>query len=176
MKSLESQSTKSLTAERIEERHFPEICRLHSDREVMRTLSADGEVLSEAQTREGLERQCAHWERHGFGLWVFREMGSGEFVGRGGMQFSDIEGEPEPVVGLAYAVLSEYWGRGYATEMASLCLAVASEDLGRDRVSSWTLPSNRASQRVMEKVGFEYRREFTFAGLEHWYYEIGIGE
>ena len=31
----------------------------------------------------------------------------------------------------------------------------------------FTLPTNRASQRVMEKVGFVYERDITHANLPH---------
>ena len=43
-------------------------------------------------------------------------------------------------------------------------------------IGSWALPDNRASQRVMEKVGFQYERDFDFAGLEHRFYRLAAGQ
>ncbi len=76
------------------------------------------------------------------------------------------------VVGLAYAVLSDYWGRGLATEMAAAAVKIGFEHLGLTEIDSWTLPINKASQRVMEKLGMRFDREFTFAGLPHLLYRL----
>ena len=45
-------TTARLLAEAITPSHFPDIHRLHSDPQVMKTLSADGKPLSEEATRE----------------------------------------------------------------------------------------------------------------------------
>jgi len=47
------------------------------------------------------------------------------------------------VIGLAYAVISDYWNRGFPTEMAQASLDV----VGFPEISSWTLPVNSASRR-----------------------------
>jgi [ribosomal protein S5]-alanine N-acetyltransferase len=58
------------------------------------------------------------------------------------------------VIGLAYAVLSEFWNQGFATEMGQLSLKIGFERLGLPNISSWTLPINEASRTVMDKLGF----------------------
>jgi len=37
---------------------------------------------------------------------------------------------------------------------------------------SWTLPTNLASRRVMEKCGLRHQRDGIFAGLPHVFYGI----
>jgi hypothetical protein len=71
-------------AERLFPEHFDEIGRLHRDPEVMKTPSADGNILPDEVTREGLRQADEPWERHGFGLWAFwgRRMG-GSSAGAG---------------------------------------------------------------------------------------------
>lgn len=167
--SIERFTTPRLLAERISLDHFEEIHRLHRDPKVIKTLSADGNVLPDEQTREGLERQVGHWEQCGFGLWVFRTR-AGEFVGRGGIQQYQIDAKTE--VGLAYAVGSEFWNQGLATEMAHASLRIGFERLGFAEIASWTLPVNTASQRVLLKLGFQYERDFQFAGLPHRLYRL----
>ena len=44
--------------------------------------------------------------------------------------------------------------------------------LGFTEIDAWTLPINLASRRVMEKLGYTYSHEFTFAGLPHSYYRL----
>ena len=79
-------------------------------------------------------------------------------------------------MGLAYAVMSDYWNQGFATKMAEASLEVGFGRLGFPEIASWTLPGNLASQRVTEKLGFRYERDFEFAGLLHWFYRLVKGE
>ena len=88
----------------------------------------------------------------------------------GGLKTYQIDGKD--VIGLAYAVMPDYWNRGFATEIAQASLDVGFEHLGLAEIGSWTLPGNLASQRVMEKLGFRYERDFEFAGLLHRFYRL----
>jgi RimJ/RimL family protein N-acetyltransferase len=172
--SIETFTSRRLIAEKVELRHFEELCRLHRDVAVMKTLSADGRPIHDDVTRTMLAGAIAHWELHGFGFWIFRERETGVFVGRGGLKVYRID--ETDVLGLAYAVVSTQFGRGYATEMAEGSLAIGFDRLGVPEVESWTLPSNVASQRVMQKLGFRYERIFEFAGLTHWFYRLSAAE
>jgi RimJ/RimL family protein N-acetyltransferase len=111
---------------------------------------------------------------HGFGLWLFHRKSDGEFIGRGGLKVYQIDGND--VIGLAYAVLSDYWKQGFATEMGQASLDVGFQQLGFGGFFSWTLPINSASQRVMAKLGFRHEQDFEFAGLRHRLYRLSAGE
>jgi RimJ/RimL family protein N-acetyltransferase len=163
-------TTTRLIAEAITSPHFQDLDRLLSDPQVMKTLSADGKPLSEAATREQIEQNVDHWQQHGFGLWVFHRKSDGVFIGRAGLKTYQIDGKD--VIGLAYAVMPNYWNRGFATEMAVASLDVGFGHLGFPEIGSWTLPINLASQRVMEKLAFRYERDFEFAGLLHRLYRL----
>jgi RimJ/RimL family protein N-acetyltransferase len=65
-----------------------------------------------------------------------------------------------------------FWGRGLATEMAGASIAVAIERLQVDSLVAIALPGNRASRRVMEKLGMGYEREVSHAGLAHVLYRL----
>ncbi len=162
--------TPRMVGERISREQFEEVRRLHRDPVVMRTLSADGQVVPDELTLRGLQSQEEHWEQHGYGLWVFRARTDGRFIGRGGLKEHALDIGRVP--GLAYAVMSPEWGKGYASEMAAATLRVGFEQLGFPEIFSWTLPINLASQRVMEKLGFQYERDFEFAGLPHRFYRL----
>jgi [ribosomal protein S5]-alanine N-acetyltransferase len=135
------------------------------DPRVMKTLWPGAPLPSEDQIQASLHSNIDHWERHGFGLWVLRERESGDFVGRGGLQYTDTLGRR--AVEVAWAVVADRWNRGYATELARAALDVGFNDLGLDEVIAFTLPANLASRRVMEKTGFVYDREISHAGLPH---------
>jgi [ribosomal protein S5]-alanine N-acetyltransferase len=167
-------TTSRLLAEAMVLSHFAEIHRLHSDPLVMKTLSADGKPLSEEVTSESIRQAVEHWQQHGFGLWVFRRRSDGVFIGRGGLKTYQMDGKD--VVSLAYAVMRDHWNQGFATEMARASLDVGFGRLSLPEIGSWTLPINLASQRVMEKLGFRYERDFEFAGLRHRCYRLVRGE
>jgi [ribosomal protein S5]-alanine N-acetyltransferase len=146
---------------------FADIRILHADPRVMATLSADGNTFSEVQTGPFLKHAAEHWKLHGFGLWVFRERVDGEFVfvGYGGIKHAVVEGRDE--IELAYAIRSDYWGHGFATEISIAVLKRAFNVTRMDRIVAFTLPHNRASRAVMEKCGFTHQRDIIHAGLPH---------
>jgi RimJ/RimL family protein N-acetyltransferase len=144
---------------------FADIRRLHSDSRVMATLSADGNTLSEEHSRAFLERAADHWKAHGFGLWICREATSGDFVGYSGIRQTTVEARDQ--VELAYAIRSERWGNGFATEISIAALKQGFHELHLDQIVAFTLTHNRASRGVMEKCGFTYQRDILHAGLPH---------
>jgi [ribosomal protein S5]-alanine N-acetyltransferase len=135
----------------------------------MATLSPDGNIFSDEQTRAFLDRAAEHWRRHNFGLWVFHTA-DGNLIGYGGIMHARVEGCEE--VELAYAVQSSCRGMGFATEMSQAALRVGFEDLKLERIVAFTLPHNLASRRVLEHCGFIYQRDIMHAGLPHVLYTL----
>jgi [ribosomal protein S5]-alanine N-acetyltransferase len=101
---------------------------------------------------------------------MFRAQADGGFVGRGGLRNVRVGGHAE--VELAYALKAAFWARGLATEMARAILTVAFEHLGMAAIMAFTLGTNQASRRVMEKVGCQFERHIVHAGLPHVLYRI----
>jgi ribosomal-protein-alanine N-acetyltransferase len=65
------------------------------------------------------------------------------------------------MVEIAYGVVPDFQGRGYATEAANALVAWAAKN-GRVAIArAHTLPERNASTRVLEKCGFRYVSEFT---------------
>ena len=116
------------------------------------------EVNSDGETREFLDRKLAHWREHGFGIWMFRDE-AGSFVGRCGIHRWTFEDLDE--VELGYVVRSDLWSQGYATEMGVAVIRHASEAFGMRELVGFTLRDNVRSQRVLEKLGFEFERSFV---------------
>jgi RimJ/RimL family protein N-acetyltransferase len=87
---------------------------------------------------------------HGFGV-VHRE--SGAVIGTAGFK-----GPPdrEGMVEIAYGIVPDHEGRGYATEAAAALVELAAVS-GRVRlIRAHTLPTPNASTRVLAKCGFEH--------------------
>jgi len=159
--------TERLLLERLRATHADDLGRLHRDERVMATL---GGVRPEAETLRVLAECEQHWEQHGFGLWAVREKATGTFAGRGGLKHTHVGGHDE--VEVAYAFLPQYWGQGLATELAAASVRAGFDVLRLPDLVCFTLTTNRASQRVMEKVNFRYERDVLHAGLPHVLYRL----
>ena len=88
MHDIDTFQTARLSARRVRESDFDDILRLHTDPRVMATL---GGLRSEEQTRQYLRTSLEHWQRHGFGQWMFDDRASGDWVGRCGLRYCAIE-------------------------------------------------------------------------------------
>jgi len=145
-----------------------------SDAPALHTLLSDPEVamwlrprgvtgpftLTECEAM--LPRALAHWAAHGFGYWLAWD---GEAcAGRCLLKHSIVDGRGEVEIG--WAVARPYWGRGLGTAMGRHALAAAAEH-GISNVVAFTRVDNLASQRVMQKLGLAFEREFAYAGLPH---------
>ncbi len=171
MKSIETFETNRLIARRVRAEDLADLNRLYRDSRVMATL---GGVRPADETRARLRDHIAHWQRYGFGIWIFRDKANEQYVGRAGLQHAVANGRDE--IELLYALMAQYWGRGYASEMARALLTIAFDDLGLKEVVAFTLPTNKASWRVMEKAGFRYESDIIHAGLPHVLYRLRASE
>ena len=159
--------TERMRGEPITGAHHEDLSRLLGDPRVAATL---GGVPSPARLSAFIEQQERHWERHGFGYWLWRDRETGELAGRGGLSRANVGGRDEVEVG--WAVLPARWGEGLGTEIGAASVRLAFEDLGLDDVVAYTLPDNRASRRVMEKLGFGFERDIVHAELPHVLYRL----
>jgi ribosomal-protein-alanine N-acetyltransferase len=162
---IERLETDRMVCERIQLDQAAEHLRLLLDPRVSATLWPRRELPSEADVLDGLLAKVEHWERHGFGMWLLRERETGEMIGRGGLQYTYTAGLNDVEAG--WAVVPERWGQGFATELAQASVEVAFEQLDLLEIIAFSLPTNVASRRVMEKAGFEFERDIVHAGLPH---------
>lgn len=167
MNDLETLRTPRLLLRRMTGEHLDDVTRMHLDPRVMATL---GGLRSPEVTREWLGRHLGHWQQYGFGLWLAFERETGRFAGRGGLHHVPIDDRDEIEVG--YAFLAEFWGRGLATELARESIRVAFSELNLPELVCFTLTTNRASQRVMQKAGFRYDRDLVYSELPHVLYRL----
>jgi RimJ/RimL family protein N-acetyltransferase len=56
---------------------------------------------------------------------------------------------------LGYELSPKYWGKGYATESAQAMLHFGFTTLHLHRIWSWCISENRASTRVLERLGMQ---------------------
>lgn len=157
---LPSFRTNRLTAFPLDERDREELLLMHQNENVMATL---GGVRSEDESSRWMTENLDHWDRHGFGIWIFRNATDGRFVGRGGIRCVEVGGSSE--IELAYALLSDCWGMGLGTEMSEAILRMGLERFQVIRVVALIDAANNRSRRLAEKLGFEFEKNVVWKGF-----------
>ena len=84
----------------------------------------------------------------------------------GAMSLLDLS-QPHARGELGYWTGVEYWNRGYCTEAAARLIRYAQEELGITKVVARCAAHNRASSRVMEKVGMKCEGLLVKHAFEH---------
>jgi RimJ/RimL family protein N-acetyltransferase len=123
---------------------------LNADPEVMKYFP---ETLSRTESDALIARCHAHFEQYGFSFWAVEVPSVAPFIGFVGLGVPRFEAHFTPCVEIGWRVAAKYWNRGYATEAARAALAFGYETLGFDEIVAFTVPANRPSRRVMEKLG-----------------------
>ena len=78
-----------------------------------------------------------------------------------GLHHSDLQiFAGKEAVEIGWCLRKEFWNRGYATEAAQACLDFAFQQAGLSEVYSFTTLLNLPSQKVMQKLGAEFVKEF----------------
>lgn len=167
MKLIPSFETSRIKARKITPGDLDDLASMYQMPEVMKTM---GGVRTRQNTLDRLAGHLAHWDEHGFGLYILEDKNSGSFMGRGGLQHVTIDGRGE--IEVIYAFLPEYWGKGLATELVYELIQIAFEDLDCDELIGFTLPENDASKRVLEKSGFSYQKRSMHSDLPHDLYRL----
>jgi RimJ/RimL family protein N-acetyltransferase len=152
---------------------------LDSDPEVMRYVGSPPGVKSPAETAERARRRIRESERGDYeplGFWRIEGRADGAFHGVGALiRMPDGEENgngAEPDVEVAYRLARSAWGKGIATEAAGALVAHALGPLGLPRVVAVTYPENQASQRVLDKLGFERRGLREYKGVRATYHVL----
>lgn len=116
--------------------------------------------LTHEQSREFYREIQAEFAECGFGAYAVERKAEGDFIGFVGLHRIAFDVDFAPGVEIAWRLLPEVWGRGYAPEAATACLDYAGNVLGLETVYSFTSLPNVRSQRVMQKIGMERIGEF----------------
>lgn len=130
------------------------------DAEPFAAMSADPAVMEYLLPHPGraasdlwIAVMRSHCDIHGFAFLAVEIPGEARFIGAVGLDRVPFEAHFTPAVEIGWRLARPYWGKGYATEAAR---AVIDDGLGRvglDEIVALTVPANRRSWRVMERLG-----------------------
>jgi [ribosomal protein S5]-alanine N-acetyltransferase len=127
---------------------------LNGDEEVMRYIRA---VKSREECDSFLKQNIESYETNPLmGRWAVYEKASGKFVGS--FAFIPVEGTKNSQIG--YALLKEYWGKGFATELTREGITHVFTKTDLKEVYGITQAENEDSKKVLLKTGFAFHSKF----------------
>jgi ribosomal-protein-alanine N-acetyltransferase len=126
---------------------------LNADPQVMRYFPAPLDAAASDRLADRIEANMAMW---GFGLWAVEVRCGPAFVGFVGLSVPAFAAHFTPCVEVGWRLARAAWGRGYATEAAEAALRFGFVEERLDEIVSITVPSNRASRAVMERLGMHH--------------------
>lgn len=128
-----------------------EMFQLHSNPEVQK-YTGEPRIESLEEMEQAIQARVGNYKKYGYGRWATFLKNGMQFVGWAGLaylpEFDEID--------LGYRFLPEYWGSGIATEASHAILTYGFNKLALNRIIAIAMKENKASIRVMEKVGMEF--------------------
>lgn len=153
--------------------HFPDFPVLSTPRLILRDLrpsdlddlyeyASDPEIdrytpwdryQSLDEAREDLGSYIARYEQGHFRAWGIEHRADKKLIGITNFGFLSKEDRRAE---MGYTIARKYWGQGLATEAAQALIRYGFEKLDLARIEAVVLPENKASSKVMLKVGMQY--------------------
>jgi len=126
---------------------------MNGDPRVMEWLPS---VLDRDASDAAATRLRDHFEKHGFGKCIVETRDGEDFVGVVGLGWCTFDAPINPSVEVGWRLAASHWGKGYATEAARAALHYGFRELRLERITSFTVPANERSWRVMQRLGMTY--------------------
>jgi len=123
---------------------------MNADAQVMRYFPA---LLAPEQSDAAVDNWLQQFAQRGWSNWAVELLATGEFIGFIGLSVPKRQLPFSPCVEVGWRLRPSAWGQGYATEGARACLGVGFDQLGLDKIVSFTTLANGPSIRVMQRIG-----------------------
>ncbi len=121
-----------------------------NDPDVMAYL---GPPLSRAESAAAIDRQQALLATTGYCFWAVERAADRAFLGFCGLKPGAAGTPIENEIEIGWRLAAPHWGQGYAREAAAATLAWAWRTLDVPQVVAITVPANRRSWGLMERLG-----------------------
>ncbi len=172
-----------LTSDRLGLRHWIDsdtqpFIEMNKDLEVMKYFP---KILSETETLAFIEIIHLHFNQHGFGPFAIEHKLTKQFMGFTGFYIPTFDAFFTPCVEIGWRFRKDFWGQGFASEAAKMCLSYGFKSLCFEKIVSFTASINLKSEKVMKRIGMNYIADFEHPKVEkddalcrHVLYEITL--
>lgn len=108
------------------------------------------------------------YNENGYGRWAVINKSDNEFLGWCGLKYDPTTNETD----IGFRFFEKYWNKGFATESAEACVHYGFERLKLKKIIGRAMFANKASIKVLEKIGLSFEKEFNFDGKRGVIYTI----
>jgi ribosomal-protein-alanine N-acetyltransferase len=115
------------------------------------------------------------YKDYGIGRWAVIDKASGEFAGWSGLKCETIVRDYD-YWDVGYRLRREFWGKGIATETATMALKYGFETLGFEKICGGAHVENIASNIVLKRIGLNLVESILYNGDPHYWYELSKEE
>jgi len=118
----------------------------------------DRNVRTEEQAKEYLlNGPIKSYHENGFGLYLVELKHNKTSIGMCGLLKREYLEHPD----IGFALIPEEAGKGYAFEIAKATLDYAKDTLKIPHVMAMTMPSNKSSVRLLERIGLKFLKNIS---------------
>jgi len=135
---------------------------LNADPEVMRHFVSP---LTREQSDAFIAHNRAHEAQHGYCFWAVELRDQAPLIGLCGLQRVTFEARFTPAVEIGWRLARPFWGQGLAEEAARIALAAGFGPLGLAEIVAFTVPANRRSWGLMQRLGMRPDGDFPHPRL-----------
>jgi len=100
----------------------------------------------------------ADYKKYGYGRWAVVHKRDNKVIGFAGLKYLPEFGKTD----IGYRFLPQYWGQGIATEVSVPIIKYGFEKLGLKEIIGITDPLNKASSKVLNKIGLKYYKSAIY--------------
>lgn len=100
--------------------------------------------------------------------WVIREIEKKQFVGLVSLDLHHDGKNTE----ISYDLMPKWWGKGYGTEIIKEVISYGFKELGLTKIVAETQTANKASIRLLERVGMKFQGTVERFGAEQSIYYL----
>jgi RimJ/RimL family protein N-acetyltransferase len=142
---------------------------IYSEPDVWRWLGGGSPHVSVEESRAWVERllkRADEWDP--IGAWAVVRREDNQLLGT--VHLLPLEGGPDIEIGYHYG--KDFWGHGYASEVARAVIPYGFEVTEEDELVGVVFQQNIASQRVLENAGLKYVGQRHCFGQDMMHYRI----
>ncbi|MEM8906889.1 MAG: GNAT family N-acetyltransferase [Bacteroidota bacterium] len=161
MATLPVLETERMVLEPLTWEHQAAIYEMDRDPAVMQYIGRAGRAKTQNEVADWIRRRMKGTQ--GLGTWSAFNKKDQTFSGA----YLLVQLEESTHIEIGYRLPKHCWGKGLATEGATRILHYAFTDLHLPEVVAVAYPENRASRKVMEKLGLQYQKK-------DWYYQVEV--
>ena len=103
----------------------------------------------------------AEYQKNNFGRWAVIQKESKQFIGWCGLKKNE-----QNLIDIGFRFFKQEWGKGYATEAAKATLDHGFHILNINEIIGRAATANKASIRVLEKIGMQFWKQGDCLGID----------